>query len=202
MLQRTIFTIYEHALRRTVSLIYSIFVLSWITCSEAHKSSGHQHVVLVIFTGQVYICIVDIGWEVDEDRAHQRLPTGPVVGPETKNGWGHHLTNAVGRHDPSQEAGISAVINLWDTNMWHNAKIALFCFSAVLIAYLKCEYVRMIINVCIYSAHLPNFLFNLLRFLLKLKKKCLRLPTTLWEKAIHTNLLQIWPQWCDDNSEP
>lgn len=38
-----------------------IFRPSQITCSKAHEGSGHEHVDLVIGTGQVCVRIVDIG---------------------------------------------------------------------------------------------------------------------------------------------
>lgn len=99
-------------MRRAVIQQYSVFSSSQITCSEAHKGSGHEYVDLVIGCGQVRVGVIDIGRQVDEDGAHQWLPAWPVVGPKAKNGRGHHLTKTVGRHHPSQEGGIGSVVNL------------------------------------------------------------------------------------------
>lgn len=82
------------------------------TCSKAHESSGHQHVELVVFGRQVGVRIVDICRQIDEDGADQRLSSRPVVGPKSKERRSHHLTEAVGSNNPSQEAGISADVDL------------------------------------------------------------------------------------------
>lgn len=68
--------------------------------------------VLVIGLRKVGVGIVDIGCQVDEDGAHQRLPAGPVIRPETKQRRGHHLTKTVGGNHPAQEAGVRAAVDL------------------------------------------------------------------------------------------
>lgn len=67
---------------------------------------------LVVFGRQVGVRVVDICRQIDEDGADQRLSSRPVVGPKSKKRRSHHLTEAVGSNDPSQEAGISAAVDL------------------------------------------------------------------------------------------
>ncbi|KAG7250488.1 hypothetical protein CRUP_015070 [Coryphaenoides rupestris] len=74
--------------------------------------AGSQHVEAVPRGRQVHVGVVDVGQDVDQQGADQRLPPGPVIGPEAKKGRGHHLAEAVGRHHPAQKAGISRAIDL------------------------------------------------------------------------------------------
>lgn len=57
-----------------------------ITCSEAHKDSGHEDVILVIGLRQVCVGIVDVGCQVNGDGTHQWFPAWPMIGPPAKNG--------------------------------------------------------------------------------------------------------------------
>ena len=68
--------------------------------------------VLILRGRQVQVRVVDVGRDIDEYGADQRLSAAPVIGPEPKKGRGHHLTQAVGSHHPAKKTGICSTINL------------------------------------------------------------------------------------------
>lgn len=86
------------------------------TCSESDDGPGQEHVVFVVRRRQVHVRVVHVSCNVDDYRTHKRLLPRPVIGPKSKQGRCHHLSQAKRSYDPAQETSVCAVVYLKPQN--------------------------------------------------------------------------------------
>lgn len=83
-----------------------------ITCSKSHQSTSNQHVVFIMRSWNLDICIEAVGCHRNENGNSKRLFSWSIVRPQTKYRWSYHLAKAKRSNNPAQKTCISSVINL------------------------------------------------------------------------------------------
>ena len=83
-----------------------------ITCSKPHQSTSSQHVVFIVGSWGVHICIEAVGYHRNEDGDNERFFSWSIIRPQTKYRWSYHLAKTKWSNNPAQKTCISCLINL------------------------------------------------------------------------------------------
>ena len=83
-----------------------------LTCTKAHKGTGHQQYPLLARWEGIAIRVHNVGSHIDDGADHKGLSHGAVVGPHPKEGRGHQLAQTVRCYNVAEERRSSCGVNL------------------------------------------------------------------------------------------
>lgn len=83
-----------------------------ITCSNSHQTTSNQHVVFIMRSWNVDICIEAVSRNRNEDGDNKRFFSWSIIRPQTKYRWSYHLAKTKWSNNPAQKTCISCLVNL------------------------------------------------------------------------------------------